>query len=199
MNLNLVLRRTHLYLGMLLAPWVLMYGVSSAVYNHQPFLREHFPMRQPEWTLLMDKSYQVDLPADNQQLRAAGARILQDNGLAGVAFGVYRSGATFNVFLPNFWHPRRLIYNSEQYRLRLERRQFSWSEFLTRQHGRGGYHQPTIGDNLWAFCVDLVCVALLAWVGTGLYLWWNLRATRVAGLLALCGGAGAFILFLLRL
>ena len=199
MSFNLILRRLHLYLGILLAPWVVMYGLSSAIFNHHTFFQHHFPMSQPEWTLVFDKAYHLDLPADEHQLRDAGARILKDNGLDGVAFGVYRSGPTFNVYLPGFWHPGRLLYHADRDRLTFERRGFTWHEFLARQHNRGGYRQPAFRDKLWAFLVDLVCVALLGWLATGLYLWWKLPATRRAGVVALLGGLAAFVLFVLTL
>ena len=199
MNLNLILRRLHLYLGMLLAPWVVMYALSSAVFNHRLFFQQRFPMSQPEWKFIFDRSYHVDLPADDTQLRQAGARILKDVGLEGVAFGAYRAGSTFNIYLPSFWHPGRLLYHTDNDRLTLERRGFALHEFFTRQHGRGGYDQPALRDKLWAFLVDLVCVALLGWLATGLYLWWNLPATRAAGLAALLGGMAAFACFLLTL
>ena len=199
MTLNLIVRRTHLYLGLLVAPWMLMYGLSSAVYNHQPFLRARFPVAQPEWTLAFEQPCHVILPEDEAQLRAAGARLLKEHGLEGVAFSVYRSGPIFNVYLPHFWHPRRLVYDTTRARLTLERRQFAWYEFLTHQHGRGGYQQPSVLDKVWACSVDLVCVALLVWVATGLYLWWQLPMCRRAGLVALLGGVAAFAVFLLKL
>lgn len=33
-NWNLLFRRTHLYLGMIMLPWMAMYALSTAVFNH---------------------------------------------------------------------------------------------------------------------------------------------------------------------
>ena len=33
-NWNLLFRRTHLYLGMLMLPWMAMYALSTVVFNH---------------------------------------------------------------------------------------------------------------------------------------------------------------------
>jgi hypothetical protein len=37
MSLTLLLRRLHLYLGLSLSPWFLIYGVSSVVFNHPQY------------------------------------------------------------------------------------------------------------------------------------------------------------------
>ena len=36
--------------------------------------------------------------------------------------------------------------------------------------------------------VDVFCVATLAWIATGLYLWWKLPVTRSWGWVAIGGG-----------
>ncbi|MFO0998708.1 MAG: hypothetical protein U0936_00065 [Planctomycetaceae bacterium] len=33
-RINLIIRRIHLYSGIFLLPWVLMYGITGAMYNH---------------------------------------------------------------------------------------------------------------------------------------------------------------------
>jgi hypothetical protein len=41
-------RRVHLYLGLLLAPWLLMYGVSSFIVIHETWFKM---AREREWEL----------------------------------------------------------------------------------------------------------------------------------------------------
>ena len=57
----------------------------------------------------------------------------------------------------------------------------------------------TYVDDGWAVSVDLVIGAMLFWVASGLWLWWELKATRRLGALAFGGGLGLFGLFLLTI
>jgi uncharacterized iron-regulated membrane protein len=47
--------------------------------------------------------------------------------------------------------------------------------------------------------VDLVCLAFLIWIASGIYMWWQLRCTRFWGALALGSGVALFLVFVLAL
>ena len=47
--------------------------------------------------------------------------------------------------------------------------------------------------------IDLVCLAFLIWVASGLYMWWSLPGLRRWGWVAVLAGLASFSLFLLRL
>jgi len=140
----------------------------------------------------------LPFPVDTDNLREAAQRILQDNGLSG-AFGVQRQGSRLNINLPNFLEPKRLNYDLETHRLRAEQKKFAWVEVALRMHFRTRYHQPGALTKLWAVIVDLFCLGILAWIGTGLYLWWKLPDTRRWGLAAIGGGILTIISLLLTL
>jgi hypothetical protein len=186
---NLIFRRTHLYLGMALIPWMLVYAASTFVFNH----RERFHglrAADPQWVPLWEKDYALATPpaADNPAaLRATAQRILDDQKLGG-AFAVRRTGSRLNINVPNFWHPRRLAYDLTTQKLRAEEKRFAWIEVLIRLHERTGYGTGGFLNNLWAFAVDVFCVTTLVWIATGLYLWWKLAATRRWGFIAIGGG-----------
>ncbi|HEV8379240.1 MAG TPA: hypothetical protein VGP99_10350, partial [Tepidisphaeraceae bacterium] len=65
-------RRTHLYLGLFLLPWLTMYGVSSAIVIHQSWFNSGNPLPKE---LVFEKSYDrpVNLQGANNspELRAA--------------------------------------------------------------------------------------------------------------------------------
>ena len=185
-NLNLLLRRTHLYLGMLLLPWTLMYAVSTALFNHGAAAHGQ-PAAAAAWTLLWEKDLSLDLPAGNEGLRETARRVLNEQGLQG-PFGVQRQGQRLTINVPNFLAPLRLTYDSEQKKLRAEKRSSSWTEVLLRLHNRAGYGQGGFLPALWGFLIDVFCFGALAWIGTGLFLWWKLPATRTWGWVALGGG-----------
>ncbi len=193
-NANLVFRRTHLYLGMFLLPWMLMYGVSTVLFNHGPTFRQFRPT-EPAWTQLWEKEYALELPAGNDRLRETARRVLDDHGLQG-AFGAQRQGPRLVINVPNFRQPVRLTYDPAQKQLRAEERTFSWVEVLIRLHQRVGYGQGDFLYKVWGVLVDLFCVGTLAWIGTGLYLWWRLPVARTWGWIALGGGVTTLLILL---
>ena len=186
-NWNLVFRRTHLYLGLLLIPWLLIYALSTVLFNHRDIFRPHHGGDQ-QWTPLWEKDYAIAPPAGTEALRATAQRILDDHRIKG-AFGVRRQGERLNLNVQNFWWPKRLTYDFNTKKLRAEERTFAATELLARLHTRTGYGQGGWLDNLWAFIVDAFCVTTLVWIATGLYLWWKLPATRSWGYAAIGGGA----------
>lgn len=196
-NWNLIFRRTHLYLGMLLVPWVLVYALSTVLFNHHGWF-EKFRATEPLWLPWWEKDYTRDVPPGEDALRETARQILTDNGLAG-AFGVQRQGTRLILNVQNFWQPARLTYDPGAKRLRAERKKFAWVELFTRLHFRVGYGQPGFLNNLWAFFVDAFCVTMLIWIGTGLYLWWKLPPTRQWGFLTLAAGAVSILVLLMTL
>ena len=195
-----ILRRTHLYLGLFLLPWVWVYGVSSLILNHGPWVRAHFGPEAPRWRMLWTRPYAIDLPARTspERLRELGRKILADQGLEG-AFWISRQGRNLSLHLPHFWRPLRLRYDGAARRLTAEQQRFTWPDLFVRMHVRGGYQQSNFFDDAWAVVVDFTCLAILLWVGSGIYLWWKLPQTRWWGALALAAGLGAFVALVLML
>jgi len=195
-NPNLLFRRTHLYLGMILLPWVAMYAVSTFLLNHG----EHFRPRpaDQQWRLLWEKDYAFEVPPGNDALRDAARRILADHGLSG-AFGVQRQGQRLVINVQNFFNPARVTYDLVGKRIRAETRRHTAPEVLIRMHERTGYGRGGLLHDLWAFVVDLFCVTTLVWVGTGVYLWWKIAGVRGWGGLALGGGFATLLVLLLTL
>ena len=192
-------RRLHLYLGLTLAPWFLMYGISSIPFAHN----EYFEARDkakglPAWTTRLDQKYSIDVPAEGE-LRPVGARIMSDLGLQG-AFGAYRQGPNqVNVYVYSFRHATQVKYFIAEQRITVEDRRFRFDHFLTGMHARGGFEQDSVLDTLWGVTVDLVCLGMLMWILTGLYMWWSLPALRRWGWVALLGGIGSYALFMAKL
>ncbi len=196
-NWNLLFRRTHLYLGMLLLPWMAMYALSTVVFNHGDWFGTRRAGTAP-WVPLWEKEYAADIPAGTDGLRDTVRRMLTDHGVTG-PFGVQRQGQRLTINVPNFRHPTRLTYDIAGKKLRAERRNNSAIEVLMRLHERTGYGNGGTLNLIWAFIVDLFCVGTLAWIATGLYLWWKLSATRTWGFLALGGGFATILVLLATL
>jgi hypothetical protein len=74
-------RRTHLYLGLFLMPWLLMYGVSSFIIIHQSWFRTN---KEPAWQPLFERKYDRPVVAQSESdLRTTAREILKDCDLEG--------------------------------------------------------------------------------------------------------------------
>ena len=200
-NWNLLFRRTHLYLGLLLIPWVLVYALSTVMFNHAEYFR-HYRAPDPQWFSIWEKDYALAAPApaadDLKALEQTTTRILADHGLGG-AFNVRRQGQRLSISLPHFWHPRRLAYDLASKKLRAEEKRFAWVELVARLHERTGYRAGGALNNVWAGAVDVLCVTTVVWIGTGLYMWWKLAEARRWGFAAIAGGLATIAVLALTL
>ena len=194
-------RRIHLYLGLGLLPWFLMYGVSSVPFAHNQFFeRRDAAKGLPLWTLRSTHTVDAAIPADPGQLRAFAADLLRNAGVAADTFGAYRQGPTqVNVYVYSFWTSTQLKYFAAQKRLTVEDRRFRWDHFLTGMHARGGFDQESLLVRSWSVVVDLVCLAIVIWIASGLYMWWGLPGSRRLGWMAIAGGVLSFVFFTMRL
>ncbi len=194
-------RRTHLYLGLALLPWFFMYGISSVPFAHnQYFERRDAAKALPLWTLRATHTVDIPVPATADGFRAFGAALLQHAGIAASTFGTYRQSPTqVNVYVYSFWKSTQLKYFPDQKRLTVEDRRFRWDHFLTGMHARGGFDQDGFLVRSWSVVVDLVCLAIVVWIASGLYMWWGLPGSRRWGLVTIAAGAVSFVVFTTRL
>jgi hypothetical protein len=185
-------RRVHLYGALVLLPWFIMYGVSSYPFAH--------PQRgQPKWDVRLERDYTLPPAQPGDDLDAIGAAIMRDVGMSG-AFGAYRNPAgNLQVHCPRFLGPSRITYFEDKHRLVVEDMQFKFSSFLTGMHTRGGFERASGLSKLWAVVVDLFSLATVIWVASGIYMWWGLKRLHFWGWVALGGGLGSFLIFLLGL
>ena len=192
-------RRLHLYLALVLLPWFLMYGVSSIPFSHNQYFNELDQKKGvPLWTLRLEKPYEVAVPEG--ELRPLASQVVRDLELKGT-YGAYRppGGKHIEIYAATFLHATRARYYPEEKRITLEDRRFRFDQFLTGMHARGGFRHDWALQIFWSVVVDIVCVGMLLWIASGLYMWWSLPGLRRWGWVALLGGLGSFGLFLMRL
>jgi hypothetical protein len=194
-------RRLHLYLGMALLPWFFMYGISSLPFAHNQFFeRRDAAKGLPLWTLRAERTLDVAVPEDSAGLRTFGATLLKDAGVEDTSFGTYRQSPTqINVYSYSFWSSTQLKYFIDQKKLTVEDRRFRWDQFLTGMHARGGFEQEGFLQRSWSVVVDIVCVSMIVWIASGLYMWWELPGQRRWGWLAILAGTTSFLFFTMRL
>ncbi|MFN7924798.1 MAG: PepSY domain-containing protein [Bryobacteraceae bacterium] len=192
-------RRVHLYLGLVLLPWFLMYGLSSVPFSHGQYFEQRFTASgQPRWKQRFDKPYDIPVPAGDE-LRAFADHVVSEHGLSGT-YGAYRQGPDqVNVYVWRPFQSTQLKYYVKDRRLVAEDATFRADHFLTGLHAKGGFEQAGFFNWLWGAVVDLVCLAMVLWIVTGLFMWWKLPSTRAWGWVALAGGWVSFALFLWKL
>jgi hypothetical protein len=194
-------RRLHLYLGLALLPWFFMYAISSVPFAHSQFFEQRDAATGlPLWTLRSEHTVDLPVPEEPAELRRLGAALLEIAGIAGTSFGAYRQGpGQVNVYSYSFWSSTQLKYFVEQKKLTVEDRRFRWDHFLTGMHARGGFEQDGALQTSWSIVVDVVCVGMIVWIASGVYMWWGLRGHRAWGGLAILGGVISFVVFTLGL
>ena len=194
-------RRVHLYLGLALLPWFFMYGISSVPFAHGEFFQRLDEARgRPLWTPRGDLTIDAVPPADPKALRAFGADLLQEAGIEASSFGTYRQSPNqVNVYVYSFWRSTQLKFFVDRKLLTVEDRRFRWDQFLTGMHARGGFEQEGWLQTSWSVVVDLVCLALVVWIASGLYMWWGLPGHRRWGWVAILCGTASFVVFTLQL
>jgi hypothetical protein len=194
-------RRLHMYLGLALLPWFFMYGISSVPFAHNQFFeRRDAATGLPLWTLRSERTIDIAVPEDPAALRSVGAALLEAAGIEGTSFGAYRQNPTqINVYSYSFWRSTQLKYFVDQNRLTVEDRRFRWDHFLTGMHARGGFEQEGFLQTSWSVVVDVVCLGMIVWIASGLFMWWAIRGHRRWGGLAILGGVVSFVVFTLRL
>jgi hypothetical protein len=189
-----IVRRTHLYLALFLAPWVLMYTLSTLVMNHRGyFVAKHgrgpVPMHR-ERELTYNGTF-----AGNVPLREISQQILATLDLDG-AHGVNRrADGAIVITRQDQMSPRRITYTPADHKLVIEKMEPRANAFLERFHRRRGYGTGYLLDTLWAVSVDLVIAALVFWAVSGLWMWWEMKATRVLGVAGTLAGMAVFAFY----
>ena len=191
-----VIRRIHMYLSLFLTPWVLMYGLSTAAMNHRDFLKDLYGGSAPKYESISSLTYDGKF-TDGVDSRLVAEQILDDLGMAGShrVRGKLESGR-IQIFRHDPVSPKRITFRPESGELVVEREIFLAPSFLERMHRRRGYGKGFLIDDSWAVSVDTVIFAMVFWVLSGLWMWWELKVTRKIGLACLAGGMGLFTFFL---
>jgi hypothetical protein len=182
-----------MYLGLFLFPWMLMYALSTAVMNHRALFRD--PAAPPQYEKEREVVYDAVFPAGADP-RTMARQILASLDLDGAHGVTRRADGTLVIVRHDLRTPRRITYTPADRRLAIERMPPRAHAFLERFHRRRGYATGYRLDTLWAVTVDLVIAAMVAWVLTGLWMWWEMKVTRRIGAAALLGGTALFAFYL---
>jgi hypothetical protein len=171
---------------------MLTYAVSTIAMNHRMPRPTVFVQ---ERDLTYPNSFEPETPP-----REIAQQILLDLDLEG-AFGVQGPAADGRLTInrQGMLSPRRITFTPHDRRVLVERMDLETSGFLNRFHRRRGYQQPFAADKAMAVSVDAVIVAMVFWALSGLWMWWEMRTTRLWGIACVATGLGIFTLFVLTI
>ncbi len=181
-----------MYLALFLTPWMVGYALSTVAMNH----------RTPRPTIFLkerDETYSNTFEPGTPP-REIARQVLSDLGLEG-AFGVQGPApdGRLTINRQGMISPRRITFSPADRRVVVERVELETSGFLNRFHRRRGFQQPYSADLAMAISVDVVIVAMVFWALSGLWMWWEMRATRLWGLACAVTGTGIFVLLVLTI
>jgi len=198
MTFGLLNRRIHLCLGLFLLLFFLRYPVTSILYNHKLGFNELY-RDQPDWTERFSRTYDRPVP-DDADSREIAAQIIEDAKINPQPFTVWKPNKDqLHIQTYDFFTTTRLTYFVDRKCLLAEDKSFRWDHFLYQFHSIGGYQQDNLIGDIWAFMNDLVGMAIIIWIITGLYMWYKSPGTRLWGCLVLGGGAVSFLIFVVLL
>ncbi|MCP4826431.1 MAG: hypothetical protein GY892_20290 [Shimia sp.] len=185
-----------MYLALFLTPWVLVFALSSVIFNHLKFFSGGKPLAQFEQ--VEELPYEAAF-SDGIESREAGLQILRDLGREGAFFVRQNQKITDRKFTVNRNRavgPERIHYYPQENKVVIERQKVTPSVFLVGLHLKHGTGHPGISANLWGVILDLVIVGMFFWVLSGIWMWLEIKPARFWGAVSGLAGVGLFLLFL---
>ncbi len=195
--LSHLLRRTHMYAGLFLVPWVLVYAVSTVVMNHSP----HFsaPPEAPVFETVSVQTYDGSL-AEGVTTQQIATQLLADLGMPG-KHRVRRNRRTGVVTIDRDTPLglRRVTYDPRAREVTVEEAPYTVRTFMAQIHRRRGFDSDSLKEDAYGFFVDAFVVTMLFWVLSGIWMWWQLWVTRKLGWVSIVSGVALYAFFLLTI
>lgn len=191
-----VIRQIHLYLGLFLAPWMLIYALSTMAMNHREYFKQHYGGTMVKWQTEKEQTLTPHFKPDAsaQEMAASILQSVNDYGNFNANLTRDRQKLTINRSDPVT--PRRFTYTPADGKLVIEKQEFRSAPFLEGLHRRRGFQSSFMLDKLWGASVDLVIISMVLWVLSGVWMWWSLKPTRRLGMVMAGVGCALFALFL---
>lgn len=195
-----ILRWIHLYTGLFLLPWMLVYGASALCLNHNHWFLDKLNIKPIHWQTEREIDFTPDdkFPHEPVQQARAIVKLLDLDGAHRIIgkpnanqLIINRICATGNYRIT--WRKHRSLIVVEK------QKSFSFYRLIHFLHFRGGYGQPYFAHITWAVIVDAVSVSMWLWAISGVYLWWRRTRKLALGVVCLIAGvlsfAGLVVLF----
>jgi hypothetical protein len=181
------MRASHLYTGLFLMPWMVVYAVSAFCLNHQEWFAE------PRWEVVREEPFSADQTV-SQAPKGQAQAILKHLDLEG-PHHIQEPSDPNRMIL---WRPcvrgyYRITWDRQPSRLVVEQRGAgSFYTLLNNLHFQHGYERQ-FKYFAWAAIVDAVTISTVIWVISGIYLWARRPRKRLLGGLCAILGTVLFV------
>jgi hypothetical protein len=181
----------HLYTGLFLVPWMMIYAVSAFCLNHVEWFEKKLELR-PTPKLVQETDFVPNESFPSEPKEQARA-ILKHLELDGPHFIQGQpTPSQMRIFRYCGAGHYQVTWQREQARLVVtQQKPFSFYSFVNAMHFQRGYG-PYFASLTWAIIVDVVTISTVTWVITGIYLWARRPRKRLLGGVCLVAGSLVF-------
>lgn len=187
------IRDLHLYAGLFLCPFVLLFAFSTFLLNH--------PSRTAPGNLEGRREVPVHVPPGEPGSIPQARAILQQIGVTGEMDYVRYNAKAGRLFIPvsKPGETTRVDVDLRANTATIEREVRGLGDALNYLHKMPGPHNVKFRGNWaymswWAVTTDVAVYGILFLTVSGLYLWWKIKAERAVGLALVVGGAATVAL-----
>jgi hypothetical protein len=185
-------RKLHVWLGLYFLLFIWLFAVSGLILNHHWEATQFY---QTEEKLLTRHAIRAPAGEDLEVAKALAAQLqlrgevtnaARDEESKALRFNVQRPGTAFQVTAdlikgeaeveqrgPGGWRLLHTLHTFTGVSLTDAERQRNWPLTM-----------------VWIIAMDALALGLIVMLGTGIYLWWQMRSKRAIGLVALGSGTG---------
>jgi hypothetical protein len=146
-----LIRRVHMFTGLFLAPWMVMYALSTLVMAHNEYVNSLYGSKSPNMVTARELDYSRSF-LTNMTREEIGQQILRDLGMEGAhSVSGGRNGRPLVIQRQHALPQRRITFDASRGKVVIEREEFRAATFLERMHRRRGYSQPYALEDTWGF------------------------------------------------
>jgi len=193
-----VIRQIHLYTGLFLLPWILVYATSAFVLNHRHAFDKHIKSTHAfephsEHSFTPDESFPKEPKPQAREI----LRFLDLDGPHSVKSKAGDKAITITRQSGGGHYQIRWLRDEEK--LVIKRRPFSVVNLLNYLHFTAGYSKNYLRRTAWAATVDFVALCLWIWCISGILMWLRMPRRIPWGIADVVAGWLLFLLLTLLL
>jgi hypothetical protein len=189
------IRDLHLYAGLFLCPFVLLFAISTVLLNH--------PSRSAPGKPAAKRQASVKVPPGEVGSIPHARDILGQLGVTGEMDYVRHNAKAEKLLIPvsKPGESTRVEIDLKTGTATIEHEERGLADALNYLHKMPGPHNVRFRGNWtymswWAVTTDVVVYGILFLTISGLYLWWKLKAERTVGWVLVGGGAATVALLI---
>lgn len=189
------IRELHLYFGIFITPYVLLFAISAILFSHP------WDPGDAELDVKVQERSSIEIPENVESLELA-QQIMRQVGVSGEIEFFRHSPQQKRLVIPVMKPGQRItiIVDVQSKTAKIEQRNISFRETLLYLHKSPGPHLAGFRGNwfytrLWRWLADATVYLVLFVSVSGIYMWTVLKTERKIGLILL--GAGCLTFFLM--